>query len=181
MKWKAIKLKLSDLHPWERNPRQINESQAKRLLESFDEFGQVETIAIGPDNEVYNGHQRLAVLMKQHGGDYLVECRQCDTALTEKQREKLTVFLHKGAAGEWDYDLLANEFEYDELIQWGFNEEGLLGIHFHPEFHPTIGEGEFTEEEIEKIKQQMGDKYDSSAIYREAICPYCGEEFYLQT
>jgi group I intron endonuclease len=58
--------------PWPRNPRRINKEQAKRLVESFDQFGQVETIAIGPGNEVYNGHQRLAVLAQQHGV-YLIE------------------------------------------------------------------------------------------------------------
>ncbi|MCK4816247.1 ParB N-terminal domain-containing protein, partial [bacterium] len=80
MKWTNVKRKLSELEPWTRNPRQINASQAKRLQESFDQFGQVETIAIGPDNQIYNGHQRLNVLMEEHGGDYKIECRQSDKA-----------------------------------------------------------------------------------------------------
>lgn len=96
-------------------------------VEFVDQFGQVETIAIGPDNEIYNGHQRLNVLMEEHGGDYKIECRQSDKALSEKEREKLTVFLHKGAAGDWDWDILANEFEYEELIEWGFDEGDLIG------------------------------------------------------
>jgi hypothetical protein len=45
--------------------------------------------------------------------------------LTEKEREKLTVFLHKGAAGEWDFDTLANEFELDDLLDWGFEPKEL--------------------------------------------------------
>ena len=120
MEWTNVVRKLSDLQPWERNPRQINEKQAERLKESFEDFGQVETIAIGPENEIYNGHQRLNVLMDHHGGDYEIECRQSDRALSEKEREKLTIFLHKGAAGEWDWDILANEFEMDDLLDWGF-------------------------------------------------------------
>jgi hypothetical protein len=60
---------------------------------------------------VYNGHQRLSVLLDKHGRDYEVEVRVSSRALTEKEREKLTVFLHKGAAGEWNFDTLANEFE----------------------------------------------------------------------
>ena len=138
MKWINVIRKLSDLQPWERNPRQINESQAERLKESFDQFGQVETIAIGPDNEIYNGHQRLNVLMEENGEDYEIECRQSGKALSEKEREKLTVFLHKGAAGEWDWDILANEFEFGDLIEWGF-EEHELGINNMPEF-PEYGE-----------------------------------------
>lgn len=133
--WTNERRKLSDLIPWPRNPRQIKGDQAKRLVQSFDEFGQVETIAIGPGNEVYNGHQRLNVLAGKYGKDYEVEVRVSSRALAEKEREKLTVFLHKGAAGEWDFDTLANEFELDELLEWGFEarELQLTGIST-PEF-----------------------------------------------
>ena len=62
IQWTNVTRKLSDLIPWAMNPRQINEKQAERLEHSFKVFGQVETIAIGPDNQVYNGHQRLKVL-----------------------------------------------------------------------------------------------------------------------
>lgn len=45
--------------------------------------------------------------------------------MTEKEREKLAVLLHRGAAGEWDFDMLANEFELGELLEWGFQERDL--------------------------------------------------------
>ena len=153
MEWVNVVRKLSDLQPWERNPRQINETQAERLKESFEDFGQVETIAIGPGDEVYNGHQRLNVLMKQHGGDYEIECRQSDRALTEKEREKLTVFLHKGAAGEWDWDILANEFEMDDLLDWGF-EKYELGIPGEDIDYDKEWEGmpEFEQEDLTSMK-----------------------------
>ena len=126
--WTNERRKLSDLIPWPRNPRQIKGDQAKRLVQSFDEFGQVEAIAIGPGNEVYNGHQRLNVLAQQYGKDYEVEVRVSSRALEEKEREKLTVFLHKGAAGEWDFDTLS-EWDMPDLLEWGFRpyELGLAG------------------------------------------------------
>ncbi|KKW13388.1 MAG: Chromosome partitioning protein parB / Adenine-specific methyltransferase [Candidatus Gottesmanbacteria bacterium GW2011_GWB1_49_7] len=123
--WTNEKRKLSQLKPWPRNPRQIKQDQAKRLGESFDQFGQVETLAIGPDGEIYNGHQRLNVLMVEHGADYEVDVRVASRPLSEKEREKLTVYLHKGAAGEWDFDILANEFELDDLLDWGFDKKEL--------------------------------------------------------
>jgi DNA modification methylase len=119
--WSNEKRKLSELIPWPRNPRQIKVDQVKRLQESLDEFGQPETIAIGPGNEIYNGHQRLKSWADKFG-DIEVDVRVSDRALTEKEREKLTVFLHKGAAGEWDFDALANNFEIDDLLDWGFSE-----------------------------------------------------------
>ena len=119
--WTNDKRKLSDLIPWPRNPRQVKVEQVKRLQESLDEFGQPETIAIGPENELYNGHQRLKSWADKFG-DIDVDVRVSNRSLTEKEREKLTVFLHKGAAGEWDFDILANEFELDDLLDWGFKE-----------------------------------------------------------
>ena len=57
--WTNEKRKLSELIPWSRNPRQIKKDQVKRLQESLTEFGQPEMIVISPENEVYNGLQRL--------------------------------------------------------------------------------------------------------------------------
>ena len=155
--WTNERRKLRDLKPWPRNPRQIKSDQAKRLAESFDQFGQVETIAIGPDNDVYNGHQRLNVLMQRHGGDYEVEVRVSSRPLTEKEREKLTVYLHKGAAGEWNFDTLANEFEFEELVEWGFSPEE-FGI--VPDFQPVGIEEQGRLDEKKKV-----------------TCPECGAEF----
>lgn len=157
LSWHDERRKLSDLIPWPRNPRQINNEQGKRLAQSFDEFAQVETIAIGPGNEVYNGHQRLNVWASQFG-DIEVDVRVASRPLSEKEREKLTVFLHKGAAGEWDFDKLANEFELDDLLEWGF-QENELGVQFQdlPEFKEY---DESVADDVEYIE-----------------CPNCGHKF----
>lgn len=159
--WTNEKRRLGDLKPWPRNPRQIKTDQAKRLVESFDQFGQVETLAIGPDGEIYNGHQRLNVLMSEQGADYEVDVRVASRPLDEKEREKLTIFLHKGAAGEWDFDVLANEFELDDLLEWGFTERDLyVSDAFMPDFKP-VGE-----DEQGRLDQK-----------KPVTCPECGHEF----
>ena len=119
--WSNEKRKLSDLIPWERNPRQIKDKQAKLLAESFNDFGQVETIAISASGNIYNGHQRLSVLAGKYGMDYEVDVRVSSRDLTEKERERLTVYLHRGATGEWDFDELAN-WDMSDLLTWGFEE-----------------------------------------------------------
>ncbi len=123
--WTNETRKLRDLVPWPRNPRQIRQDKAKRLNKSLDDFGQVDIIAIGPNNEVYNGHQRLRVWMDKYGPNLEVDVRVASRPLTEKERERLTVLLHQGAVGEWDFDKLANEFNVDELLDWGFSEKEL--------------------------------------------------------
>lgn len=137
--WTEEKRKLGDLLAWPKNPRQIDRKQAKRLVESFDEFGQVETMAVGPGNELYNGHQRLNVLMEQYGPAYEIDVRVSSRALTEREREKLTIYLHKGAAGTWDFDILADQFEQDDLLAWGF-EPFELGL--GDDLGPVEGDGE---------------------------------------
>lgn len=120
MNWTNEQRTLAELMPWERNPRQIDAEQSKRLAESVDEFGQVETLAIGPNNELYNGHQRLKTLLAQHGPDYVVDVRVASRALNEKEREKLTVYLHHSAAGSWDFTELAT-WDHADLAAWGFD------------------------------------------------------------
>ncbi len=155
--WTNERRKLSQLKPWQRNPRQIKNKQAEILADSFDTFGQVETIAIGPDSEIYNGHQRLSVLVGQYGLDYEVDVRVSSRALTEKEREKLTVFLHRGATGEWNFDELAN-WDVSDLLEWGFEESDFP--------FDVAGVPDFKE-------------YDESVVNEVEMltCPHCGKSF----
>jgi DNA modification methylase len=147
MFWTNEKRKLSDLKPWERNPRQIKDKQAKLLAESFSDFGQVETIAISANGDIYNGHQRLSVLAGKYGMDYEIDVRVSSRDLTEKERERLTVYLHRGATGEWDYAELAN-WDMSELLTWGF-EEG----DFPFDVAPAVEAGTDTEPQIDKAEE----------------------------
>jgi len=125
--WTTERRRLGDLIPWPINPAQIKEAAAKRLIESLDEFGQVQTLAISPDNEIYDGHQRQLVwgAAQKYGQDYEVDVRVSSRKLTEDERKKLVIYLRKGAVGEFDFDILANNFELDDLLEWGFERSEL--------------------------------------------------------
>ena len=125
--WRNDKRKLSDLIPWEINPAQIGKDEARRLEESLDEFGQVQAIAISPTGEIYDGHQRKTVwsASKKFGKDYVVDVRVSSRPLTEQERKKLVIYLRKGAVGEFDWDILANNFDVPDLLEWGFTEQEL--------------------------------------------------------
>lgn len=157
--WTDGTRRLGDLKPWPRNPREILREKADRLIHSLSRFGQPDVIAIGPDNEVYNGHQRLAVWMREHGPDYEVAVRMSSRPLTEDERGELSVLLHEAAIGRWNMDTLANEFKLADLLEWGFKEhqlkwanDGALDLDGEPE------------EEPEKTAM---------------ICPKCGFTFYV--
>lgn len=156
--WTNERRTLGDLRPWTRNPREIGKEQANRLADSFISFGQVEAIAIGPANEVYNGHQRIEVLTRKFGMDYEVDVRVASRPLTEKEREKLTIYLHEGATGEWNFDLLNLEFDLDELVDWGF-EARKLGFEME-----KANDGKDKKERYEKPRKRH-------------VCPDCGYEW----
>jgi ParB-like chromosome segregation protein Spo0J len=125
--WTNEKRRLRELIPWEINPATIDKAEAKRLEESLDEFGQVETIAISPTNEIYDGHQRRVVwgASKKYGPDYVVDVRVSSRPLTEQERKKLVIYLRKGAVGHFDFDILANNWDTEDLLDWGFGEKEL--------------------------------------------------------
>lgn len=126
IKWVNARVRLGDLKPWAENPRMSTKAQAKRILRSFEEFGQVEPIAIGPDNEVYNGHQRLSALLAVHGEAHEVDARRASRALSDDERRKLTIYLHAGAVGSWDWDTLSG-WDAEEMTDWGLSEDTLSG------------------------------------------------------
>jgi len=119
--WKPIRVRLRDLEPWERNPRKMSKRAAEKLIEGWRELGQAETIAVGPNGEVYNGHQRLSVLSAAFGYDFDVWALQSSRPLTEAERERLVLLLHAGATGGWDWDALAN-WDAETLMDGGIDE-----------------------------------------------------------
>lgn len=122
MKWFNVKVKLGDLKPWEDNPRYSTPKQSRMILKSVEQFGQVKIIAIGPNNEVYDGHQRLSALLAYYGPDHVVDARECDGELTIPERRGLVMALHAVATGEWDWDKLAN-WDVEMLLENGLNSE----------------------------------------------------------
>ena len=125
--WTVDRVRLSDLQPWGHNPRHTSKRQAQRLLQSWQDFGQVHAIAVGPNNEVYDGHQRLSALLTVYGDDYEVDVRRASRELSDVERRALVLALHAGAVGSWDWDELT-AWDPAELQEWGLDEEYLENI-----------------------------------------------------
>ena len=123
--WRNETRRLGDLVPQPDNPRHIGEAQARRLKESREKFDQPQTIAIGPDDDVYDGHQRLKVWLPEWGPDLEVAVRVSSRPLTEGERKELVVLLHEGATGDWDWPKLEGWAEPEKLLEWGFDKEAL--------------------------------------------------------
>jgi len=112
---KIEQIKASKLKPATYNPRQISTKQFKDLSKSIATFGLVDPIIVNKDFTVIGGHQRLKVLNEMQTDT--IPCVVLDLS-KEKERE-LNVRLNKNT-GDFDIDILANEFDIDELVDWGF-------------------------------------------------------------
>ena len=64
--------------------------------------------------------------------------------------------------GDWDFDILANEFEMPELLTWGFEEKQLLGM------------GSFPAPDFQPVGADEQGRLDQKSP---VTCPKCGETF----
>ena len=108
-------IEIKKLKPATYNPRQISTKQYQDLKKSIEKFDLVDPIIINKDHTVIGGHQRLKVCKELKYKD--VDCVILD--LTKEQERELNVRLNKNT-GAFDMDILANEFDIDELTEWGF-------------------------------------------------------------
>ena len=106
---------LVDLIPADYNPRNSTEKQEKDLKESLKKFGVVEPIVYNQQTKnIVGGHFRVRELIKL--GYTEVECVIVDLSL--KDEKELNVRLNANT-GSWDFDLLANQFDKEDLEDWG--------------------------------------------------------------
>lgn len=140
MKWHTERRKVSELIPYEGNPRRLTEKQFKDLERSLKKFDLVEIPAINTDNTILAGHQRLKILQFLGRGEEEIDVRVPDRKLTDEEVIEYNLRSNKNT-GEWDWDLLAN-FDTDVLLDVGFDEKEL-------EFNFDLEETEEDKESIE--------------------------------
>ena len=118
----------------EYNPRQLTKEQYKNLRDSIDRFGLVDPIIINKNkdrkNIIVGGHQRVKVAIDMD----ILKVPVIEVDLTYEKEKELNVRLNKNT-GEWDMDNLANMFEMNDLIDWGFDEDELI----LPDLEPIAG------------------------------------------
>ena len=108
---------INKLKPATYNPRQITKKQYNDLKDSLDKFSLVEPIVVNKDMTIIGGHQRLKICKELKHTE--IDCVVLD--LNKEQERELNIRLNK-SGGEWDMDILANEFDIEELKEWGFKD-----------------------------------------------------------
>jgi hypothetical protein len=122
---KIIYKKIADLKFAEYNPRQISVSDFEHLKKSLEKFAAVDPAIINilPErkNVIIGGHQRIRAAQALGWTEF--PC--VEVSLSESRERELNIRLNKNT-GSWDWDLLADNFEIEDLKSWGFDEKELL-------------------------------------------------------
>ena len=117
---KTEKVKIGKIKTNPNNPRLIKDDKFKKLVKSIKEFPEmleIRPIVVDKDNIVLGGNMRLRAC--QEAGLKEVYILKADQ-LTEKQQREFIIKDNVGF-GEWDWDDLANEWDVDELEDWGLD------------------------------------------------------------
>jgi hypothetical protein len=114
------KVKISKVVPNENNPRFIKDYKFKKLVKSIQDFPEMlklRPIVVNKDMVVLGGNMRLKAC--KEAGLKEVYILKADE-LTEQQQREFIVKDNVGF-GEWDWDILANEWDNTQLKEWGMD------------------------------------------------------------
>lgn len=133
----------------------MNKEQNQHLQQSIAKFGLIDKPVLNKDNTIIGGHQRIRILKKMKAKE--VECWVPNAQLNEKDIDELNIRLNKNT-GFFDFDVLANEWDALDLLEWGFKENELFGA-----FNEVLDNERVSEKKKKKSKKSS--------------CPACGHEF----
>ena len=172
-----MKIKINELIPNEENPRQIKGDKFKKLVKSikgFSEMLELRPIVIDENNIILGGNMRYKACIEAGLKEVPVKIAK---NLTEEQKQEFIIKDNVGF-GEWDWDILGNEWKTNVLDDWGLdvwqNEDD---IETTDEF--TLPDGD--KNNLEQITYTLSS--EQSNIIKEAIkeIKYTEEYKYVET
>ena len=101
-----------------KNPRYIKSKKHKELVKSltdFPEMKDIREIVIDENNLILAGDKRTYALEEMHYTEVRVKKVY---GLTEAQKRRF-IIVDNAHSGDWDTDILANEYDMGELADWG--------------------------------------------------------------
>lgn len=135
-------ISVKDLVPLERNPRTIKDARFKILIKNikehpdfFEDRPCLVNNASGK-NVIYAGNMRFHAAVKNG-----IKAVPCKIRTLTKKEEKFRTVSDNVELGEWDVDMLANEWDGKELAEWGVELAG-VGDEVQPEDVETVSSGD---------------------------------------
>lgn len=110
---------ISLIRPNPNNPRIIKKDKFDKLVKSIKQFPEMleaRPLILNKDNIVLGGNMRLKALQKAGITDVPVIHVDWDA-----DKESEFIIKDNLSYGEWDYDIIANEWDVIKLDDWGFD------------------------------------------------------------
>ena len=117
---KSITVKISEVKSNPNNPRIIKDDKFQKLVKSIKEFPEmlnIRPIVVNADMVVLGGNMRLKAC-KEAGLKEVAIIKAED--LTEEQQKQFIIKDNVGF-GEWDWEDLANNWDAEQLTNWGLD------------------------------------------------------------
>jgi len=124
---KATTVKISEVKANPNNPRIIKDDKFQKLVKSIKEFPEmlnIRPIVVNADMVVLGGNMRLKAC-KEAGLKELPIIKADD--LTEEQQKQFIIKDNVGF-GEWDWEDLANNWDAQQLEEWGMEIPGFDNV-----------------------------------------------------
>ena len=124
------------------NPRVIKDYKFQKLVKSikdFPEMLELRPIVVNKHNLILGGNMRYRAAVEAGLKEvYIVKA----LGYTQEQEDEF-IIKDNSSFGEWDWDLLANQWEVKELSDWGLD---LPKIYFDEDVEPDIDKDVFDHE-----------------------------------
>jgi DNA modification methylase len=117
---KTQKVKISEVKTNPNNPRLIKDDKFEKLVKSIKEFPKmldIRPIVVNKDMIVLGGNMRLKAC-KEAGLKEVTIIFADD--LTEEEQKQFIIKDNVGF-GEWDWDMIANEWDAEQVEEWGLD------------------------------------------------------------
>ena len=144
------------------NPRLIKDYKFEKLVKSIKEFPQMldlRPIVVNQDMIVLGGNMRLKAC--EEAGIKEVPIIFADNLTPEQEKE--FIIKDNSSFGEWDWDLLANEWNTDQLADWGIDI---------PNFDTDIEDEKDLSDQLEqsfKIEIDLESEEEQEKMYNQLI------------
>lgn len=132
--------KLTDIKPNPNNPRVIRDENFKKLVNSIKEFPEMlelRPIVVNKDMVILGGNMRYRAC--QEAGLKEVPIKIADKLTQDQEME--FIIKDNVSGGDWDWEMLANEWDEQKLDEWGLDvPEFITDDGFGTEFELPSGD-----------------------------------------
>jgi len=152
------KVKISEVKVNPNNPRLIKDDKFKKLVNSIKEFPEmldIRPIVVNKEMIILGGNMRYKACVE-------AGIKEIPIIITDLSEEQQKEFLIKDnvSGGEWDWDMLANEWDVQTLKDWGLD----VPIYFDDE--------DIDFDNINSNEDRNADKQS-----KVVTCPKCAHKF----